>query len=328
MIGDSYIEGDIFTQDIRRLLQEEYGGCGVGYMPMHSEFPGFRRSVSQSDRGWTAYDIRNRNNDSIRPLSGEYCVASDGATSTFTAPKNNAGKWHVNRLLYIAPSGGSVSVKTDSTTETYPLEAGNSIHALEITGETGSASFTIHGNGVKVLGAWLEDDYGVGVDCMSLRGNSGVTHRTLSPSVAAEMNKYVPYDLIIVEYGLNALSAAQKNYSNYGQVMSKVIQRLKECFPSADILMLGVGDRGWKKGSSVSSMPTIEAIIAAQRKCAIENGIMFWDTRNAMGGENAIVDWRKRGLVNADYIHMNHKGGNELAKEFVNSLKMKLNEKN
>ena len=142
------------------------------------------------------------------------------------------------------------------------------------------------------------------------------------------MNKYVPYDLIIVEYGLNALSAAQKNYSNYGQVMSKVIQRLKECFPQADILMLGVGDRGWKKGSSVSSMPTIEAIISAQRKCAVENGIMFWDTRNAMGGENAIVDWRKRGLVNADYIHMNHKGGNELAKEFINSLKMKLNETN
>ncbi len=178
VIGDSYIEGDIFTQDIRRLLQEEYGGCGVGYMPMHSEFPGFRRSVSQSDRGWTAYDIRNRNNDSIRPLSGEYCVAFHGATSTFSAPKNNAGKWHVNRLLYIAPSGGSVSVKTDSTTETYTLEAGKSIHALEITGETGSASFTIHGNGVKVLGAWLEDDYGVGVDCRSLRGNSGVTHGT------------------------------------------------------------------------------------------------------------------------------------------------------
>lgn len=326
VIGDSYIEGDIFTQDIRRLLQEEFGGNGVGYMCMHSEFPGFRRSVNQSDNGWTAYDIRNRSKDPLRPLSGEYCVAADGAVSTFKSSKSNPGKWHVNRLLYIAPNGGSVTVKTDEAKETYQLQSGDSICQLVVTGETASASFSFHGNGIKALGVWLEDDCGVGVDCMSLRGNSGITHSTLSHEVTAQMNAFVPYDLIVVEYGLNALTASQKDYTNYGQIMSKVIRRIKECFPNTDILMLGVGDRGWKRGSSVSSMPTIEAMISAQRKCAMENGIMFWDTRNAMGGEDAIVDWRKRGLVNADYIHMNHQGGAELAREFVNSLKMKVNE--
>ena len=45
-----------------------------------------------------------------------------------------------------------------------------------------------------------------------------------------------------------------------------------------------------------------------------------------MGGKDAVVEWHKRGLLNADYIHLNHKGGAELAKEFVNSLKMKLDE--
>ena len=47
---------------------------------------------------------------------------------------------------------------------------------------------------------------------------------------------------------------------------------------------------------------------------------MFWDTREAMGGEDAIVEWRERGLVNADYIHLNNKGGEEMSAIFVESL--------
>lgn len=45
VVGDSYIEGDIFTQDLRASLQNAYGGSGVGYVSMHSDFPGDRKSV-------------------------------------------------------------------------------------------------------------------------------------------------------------------------------------------------------------------------------------------------------------------------------------------
>lgn len=50
VVGDSYIEGDIFTQDLREKLQDAYGGAGVGYVSMHSDFPGFRKSVRQEER--------------------------------------------------------------------------------------------------------------------------------------------------------------------------------------------------------------------------------------------------------------------------------------
>ncbi|MDE6431322.1 MAG: hypothetical protein K2K65_09160, partial [Duncaniella sp.] len=32
VVGDSYIEGDIFTQDLRELFQDTYGGQGVGFV--------------------------------------------------------------------------------------------------------------------------------------------------------------------------------------------------------------------------------------------------------------------------------------------------------
>lgn len=58
VIGDSYIEGDILTGDLRRDLRKVYGGAGVGYMYMQSEIPGFRRTVRQTCSGWKQMDIR------------------------------------------------------------------------------------------------------------------------------------------------------------------------------------------------------------------------------------------------------------------------------
>ena len=51
----------------------------------------------------------------------------------------------------------------------------------------------------------------------------------------------------------------------------------------------------------------------AQRKAASDAGVHFYDLRAAQGGENSIVEWRRRSLVNADYIHLNHAGGKVLA---------------
>ena len=89
---------------------------------------------------------------------------------------------------------------------------------------------------------------------------------------------------------------------------------------------MGIADRGVKDGTAVLSLPTCPAMVKAQRDVARRTGSAFWDTRSAMGGDNAIVDWRKRNLMNADYIHINHDGGRELARLFYNSLSKALDE--
>ena len=60
-LGDSFIEADIFTQNVRLLLQDLFGGCGVGYMAMHSDFPGFRRTITQVDKGWETTNVITNN---------------------------------------------------------------------------------------------------------------------------------------------------------------------------------------------------------------------------------------------------------------------------
>lgn len=88
---------------------------------------------------------------------------------------------------------------------------------------------------------------------------------------------------------------------------------------------MGIGDRGQKRGGAVHSLPTCRNMVDAQRNAARNTRILFWDTREAMGGEDAVVAWRNDRLVNADYIHLNHKGGEVLGKKLADAIIDNLN---
>ena len=254
VIGDSYIEGDILTGDLRRDLRKVYGGAGVGYMYMQSEIPGFRRTVRQTCSGWKQMDIRKNAKDAYRSLSGEYFISTSKSQTTFKAAKGEAG-WSRTRLLCIAPEGGSITISTDSETSTHTLAASPNVQCIQVEGTTKKASISTTTPGIVVLGAYLDGANGIAVDCMSLRGNSGVANRKTNIELAAQMRQYVDYDLIIIEYGINALTSKQKSYGGYSKLMVSLIQRLRACYPNADIMIMGIGDRGQKLGTQVKSMP-------------------------------------------------------------------------
>lgn len=326
--GDSYIEGDIFTQDVRSLLQERYGGRGVGYMAAHSNFPGFRQSVRQTSQGWEERDMRHIGSDRVKPLSGVYYTASPGATVTYKGSHRpaRADSWSRSTVMVIAPTAGDITLTTDSGSVTHSLVASPDVQTVSTDAPTSRLTVSTGIAGLKMLGAWLETPSGIVLDCMSMRGNSGITHRNINADLAAEMRHTVDYDLIVMEYGINALSSAQRDYSAYAAAMVEAVHTVKAQYPGAVILLMGIGDRGQKQGSEVHSLATAPAMVKAQRDVARRAGVLFWDTREAMGGADASVDWHRRKLVNADYIHLNHKGGAELARIFVNSLHSSLND--
>ncbi|MGM9860303.1 MAG: GDSL-type esterase/lipase family protein [Muribaculaceae bacterium] len=323
IIGDSYIEGDIFSQDVRALLQDTYGGCGVGYMAAFSQFPGFRQSVRQSGDGWREVEIRHMRTNDYRILSGHYYVGSSGASALFkgSSRPDHVSTWETSSLLFIAPQGGTISISaSDGYTEQHSVTASPAVQAVTVHRATSSFGFNSDIDSLIVLGTWLQSYTGVQLDCMSLRGNSGISHRILNADVISQMRQYIDYDLIILEFGINALTSEQSDYSSYAYVMTKVVGTIRACYPNSVIMIMGIGDRGQKQGTEVGSMCTAPAMVKAQRELARSTGALFWDTRAAMGGKDAVVDWHNRGLVNADYIHLNHKGGRELAKVFVNAI--------
>lgn len=330
VLGDSYIEGDIFCQDLRDKLQQRYGGSGVGFMAMHSDFPGFRHTVRQSDKGWTMHDIRTfGKGEKIRTLSSDYARSCGSASTTFKGSGAFPGtqKWNNTRFLFIAPDSGTVSITlSDGAARNFAVQPSEAVQMLEVSAETDIAEVATDIPGLVALGTYLDGASGVALDCMSVRGNSGMGHRFLNNDLCGQMARYVNYDLIILEFGMNAISPDQTNYSAYAIQMKKSIDRIRQSYPDADILVMGVGDRGAKKGAAVESLEAAAAMLQAQRRLAVNAGTLFWDTRAAMGGDGAIAEWRKRKLVNADYIHLNHAGGAELASLLDKALQIAINE--
>ncbi|MGN0236489.1 MAG: GDSL-type esterase/lipase family protein [Lepagella sp.] len=330
VIGDSYIEGDIFTQDLREALQSRYGGCGVGYIPAYCNIAGFRRSVRQSGKGWHEHEIRNMKNNDYRIIAGKYFVGHNGATASFEGVKSptHLDSWDRTLVQVVSPthSGTITLTADDGNTVSKHLEASRSVQTIRMDAHTSSIRLSSTVDSLIVLGVYLDGNVGVSVDCMTLRGNSGICHRVLNSEINSQMRQTADYDLIILEFGINALSAKQKNYNYYAKVMAQVVKAVQENYPNAAVMLMGIGDRGRKHGGEVESMSTCQAMVSAQRSAARFAGCLFWDTRAAQGGDGAVVDWHKQGWVNSDYIHLNHKGGKELASLFMNSLNISLSE--
>lgn len=327
VVGDSYIEGDIFTQDLREKLQEAYGGQGVGYMNMHSDFPGFRRSVRQGGSGWKTYLANKKADRQYIFLSEQYAMPTGEATSTYKGSSSfpHAQKWSRSRFLFIAPQSTVVNVKTsEGEWEERNIEGSDDVQCIEVSAETSEFDIKTSDTSLIGLGVWLDGTAGVSLDCMSSRGFSGITLTKINRELCREVSEIIDYDLIVLEFGINAMSSSQKDYSVYSSKMVDVINHVRSCFPRADILLMGVGDRGEKRGAQVRSMATAPAMISAQRDAARRAHCLFWDTREAMGGEDAVVEWSNAGLINKDYVHMSHKGGARLAKELFNAIQHEL----
>lgn len=327
VVGDSYIEGDIFTQDLREMLQEKYGGEGVGYMNMHSDFPGFRRSVRQGGDGWKIYLANKKANHDYIFLSEQYAVPDGDALSTYKGSSSfpHAGKWTKSRFLFIAPDDATISVKTsEGEWEQRNITGDDNVQCIEVSAETSQFDIKTSDSSLVALGVWLDGESGISVDCMSSRGFSGITLTKINRDLCREISEIIDYNLIILEFGINAMSSTQKDYSVYSSKMVDVINHVRNCYPRADILLMGVGDRGEKRGGQVQSMSTAPAMISAQRDAARRAHCLFWDTREAMGGEGAVVEWSRTGHINKDYVHMSHKGGAKLATELYNAIQHEL----
>ena len=330
-VGDSYIEGDIFTQDVRALLQDTYGGSGVGYVNMYSEFPGFRRSVRQSGSGW---NVKVAGHKGYRRgyawLSEQYSIPEAEATANAsyagTGKVSHAASWSHSTFAFWAPEGAKVRMRANKGEwQTFTVDPSDGLQTVAIDSAS-IKSFEVSvpaGNSITALGVWLDASTGVSVDCMSSRGFSGVTLRDVSSDLCHSLSHAgIGYDLIVLEFGINAMSPGQTDYTSYGKLMGKVIDHIRVCYPDAAILLMGIGDRGEKHGANVRSMPGAVAMVNAQRDVARRAGCLFWDTREAMGGDGAIVSWANANppRANKDYIHLNHHGGSVLAQEFVKSL--------
>lgn len=330
--GDSFIEGDILTSDLRNLLQSEYGGCGVGFVPMMTSLGGeMNPNFQVQNKGeWRAHSIAEAKIVSPKNLgfSGSYYMASGSVESTWKCKKGYSAhaEYCEEAYLYLlAEKDFTVHATINGAdTQEHEVEASSELTVIKETGTIRQIKWAIEDIPSSTIfwGGSMEGAEGVVLDNFSLRGVSGLTLSQIPASAIQALNAVHPYDLVILEYGLNVASPKQTDYSTYQRRMTRNIQRLQELMPQTSFLLIGVGDRNQKEAGEYRTIRGIHELRQAQQAIAANAGIGFWDLYTAMGGNGGMARMvnAKPRQANLDYTHINFKGGKVLAENLFRAL--------
>lgn len=328
--GDSSLEGDLITGYLRNKFQQIFGGRGVGFLPITSEDITFRETTKiRFSDDWIVASISSSNADDLNVgIGGKMFLNSkDSWVKYETIPKfRSIRNFDVARLFYNNAKSNSViqyslnegtdkslSLLTGEGVQESRIEKNNSISLKLVFPQETLANF---------YGVSLEGKFGVYIDNLPLRGNSGIDLRNISNQTLEEFNSLLNYKLVILEFGLNILSGRKTNFSKYEAEMIKVIAELKTSFPHTSFLLIGVHDKCIKKKMDFITDPAITRLVQAQKRIAEKADVAFWNLFDAMGGENSMVRWVNANppLAYSDYTHFTSIGTKEEAKMLFETL--------
>jgi lysophospholipase L1-like esterase len=312
---------------MRDTLQSVYGGNGVGFMPITHEAPGFRRSVVHAFSGWKTSSMSAAKGNYNLGING-HAYRPDSASYVYFAGSNrykHTRNFDSFNLYYTSSQPVAARLLVNDTIRRQVEMKNSSLPAKISFGISNIRKVRLNVPsvaGVVLFGASLEDSTGIYIDNFSVKGNSGLGLLAIPDRNLARFDSLLNYDLIVLQFGLNAVDAKTRDYSAYMQGMKKLVGKFRRTFPGTPILLMSVSDRSERVQGKYVTMKSIKGLVAEQQRFAANNQLLFWNLFEAMGGDNSMAKLvtSKPPLANKDYTHLNFQGSRVLGVRFARSF--------
>ena len=297
---------------------------------MASPLTAFRRTVKTQSKGWTAYNIMQRKN-APQPLrdnfyvSGWVCAPQPGASTRWecTDFRERLDSCTGARILFRSPHDAETEVTVNDTlTRRFAIEGDEAVRQIFVAApQIRSLAFRVLSGteGFVGYGARFEGT-GVEVDNYSVRSNNGQAMFWTNPSVNAQIDAMLNYDLVILQYGLNIMQPGVTNYARYAEQIEKMVAYVRRCFPSAAVLVMGVSERSTRGEQGFAPMDALPHMLRWQREAAQRTGAAFWNTCEAMRARGGMERFVANGWAGKDYTHINYAGGRQVALALFDAL--------
>jgi len=321
--GDSMIEGDLITQTVRELLQNQFSGShGVGFVPFRSITAGYRISATARSFGsWMDDNFKTRLFEEPLFFSGHVFYSTNGKLSlkdnTIIDSSQVVEKWllcgHADPNTVITVNNSSKAIAAPALFNRILLEK-SSRNSIEVTVPT---------KRMALYGLSFEPEYGVMIDNFSFRGVSGFELGKFDNKLLDEISQNGVYDLIVIQYGVNVMFRSRdNNYDYYLSGMDPALKKLRQHLPNSEFLMISTFDRAFPYGQKWKTAIGIDSLLKTQATLAYRNKIPFFNLYQTMGGNGTIVKWVEDGerLASQDYIHASPKGAVILGKQLYNAF--------
>jgi lysophospholipase L1-like esterase len=252
-------------------------------------------------------------------------VGSEGATASFgTTEKGPIGHAVSRFVVHYATTqrGGEVLLKVDGRAvpsfntrgaegepRTHVVEVGEGAHELELR--------VAKGGQPRLFGVSLERaSSGVIYDALGINGARAKLLSKIDDEHWKDVFALQRPNLIVLQYGTNE-SDDRLSEENYANQVHALIQKVKAAAPGVPVLVVAPLDRAdGSGGKTPKSHPNIPRIVAVQERVAREEGVAFWNTFQAMGGEGSFARWQRQkpALGSSDRVHPTPNGAEKIGR--------------
>ncbi len=325
--GDSQIEGDRITMQVRRACQQQYGGGGVGLIPLHqtigmrtiSQTTIMNGEVQQTGEGPQRYLIYGPKSNRLPNGQG----ANYGPMGHVAYLDNNLVEGSEDITVQIKPAGKDkqpasyfnrvrILQSGDITTTVHSSRSKNG-NVYTVADSTSYLRIDFRGKG-EVYGISLESDHGIMVDNIPMRGCAGTIFSSLSSKQLKDYFTQTSTRLIIMQFGGNVMPYTD-NETEVNQYVRRIrtqVQLMKRLAPNSSILFVGPSDMIERKNGQLRTYPMLPIMEKGLRTMAIEEQIGYFSIFEAMGGAGGMIQWKEQGLAGSDYVHFTRKGADKV----------------
>ena len=303
--GDSQIEEDRLTQQIREALQSRYGGSGAGLLPLAQTIPSLtvRQELYMNGRfvtpqqGPRRYMVhgfkRDQRADGLYGPMGQMAYLSDSLVK---------GSEQIQAVCKPLQNNGHYDL--------WQVFADSSVH-YSTSGDT----VFLSGRG-GVYGLSQESRTGVIVDNIPLRGCIGTVFTKIDSTQLADFYREQNVRLIIMQFGGNAIPSNKNPGTISGIVkgLRQQVRYLRQCAPEASFLFIGPSDMLTQENGEWITYPMVPYMDRLLRKMAMEENIAYFSLYRWMGGSGSMLHWQEVGLAGSDGVHFTRAGARKAGK--------------
>jgi lysophospholipase L1-like esterase len=318
-LGDSHLQADELTDEVRQQLQRRHGNAGRGLV-----FP-YRLARTNGSSAYFSKDLGGTWR--TRRLTGRPDTARWAGISGLSVATHDSGAGFALRIALLRrPTGqfnhltllrqpgptafdwqvrsasgrllGTVPGAAPGVAQSLPLDSLRSYVELRTTRANANQSQAL------LYGLLLDNGQpGLLYHSMGING-AAVRNYNQAPRYFEQLPALAP-DLIIVSLGTNDAYAAGFDTAVFRRQLDTLVTRLRRRCPGADVLLTGPPDSYRARRYRNPDLARLRAVLRAY--CA-EHDLAYWDVSAVQGGYGSMRIWLNNGLAANDLVHFSSAG--------------------
>jgi len=331
-IGDSHVQTDYYTGNVRNRLQEIFGYGGRGFVfPYKSAGTHATYDYSTQSSGvWDYSRNIQREPKYDMGISGATVHTTDTNASfsiVFRGKYNSIRTDFTKIRIFCKADSASFGVLLTTGYDTIPIKIPvflsdtNAFVDVVLPKATDSLKVSFYRTDTtqtrfECYGLLIESNSESGVLYSSV-GINGAGYKSILKQTLfqKQLEIYAP-DLVIIDVGANDFYPYNYHEDELTRDLTKIVNIIRKAAPCSSIIITNSHDL-WKRKKNIPFTPNFARFT---RKMAVENRCAYFDYFNVSGGLFALNYWKKSGLAQPDRVHLTYKGYGVKAELFSNAI--------